>query len=347
MTMEQILLNNHANTVVNHMTPPLQEMATSYFVSQFKDMMEQYYKKIPQADYSQTKQLDTIVVKSELDEILQVVETVHHTNNPNLANQMSQIPFEKGRIKFKGRDTCYWLAFWTKKEDIQEIFHTKDEFFEEGYDNAVGVSIYLRSNGIPICLARFVMTYQYEYEQSNEEMEISTIVHPVFEISSLIQQSQSMNHSTKKALQEIVDEFSIHEIETAKTFYTILSIFINVKIQEATKSYQDKKQNESTSVENIGEMPVSQKKKIEESQPSISQKKNIIHIGDSISITRVKGSKITRSNILHRRCRKWSVRGHVRHYKSGKTVYIKPFEKGVDRSNSKQISSPKTYIIDK
>lgn len=43
------------------------------------------------------------------------------------------------------------------------------------------------------------------------------------------------------------------------------------------------------------------------------------------------------------RCAKWPVRGHYRHYKSGKVIFVKSFEKGKDRNKGKNVD--KTYII--
>lgn len=40
-------------------------------------------------------------------------------------------------------------------------------------------------------------------------------------------------------------------------------------------------------------------------------------------------------------CPCWGVRGHYRHYKSGKVVFIKPYQKGKNRSNY----SPKEYVV--
>ena len=41
--------------------------------------------------------------------------------------------------------------------------------------------------------------------------------------------------------------------------------------------------------------------------------------------------KKIRSKQIHRVCTLWTVSGHFRHYKNGKTVYIKPYLKGKNR----------------
>lgn len=44
-------------------------------------------------------------------------------------------------------------------------------------------------------------------------------------------------------------------------------------------------------------------------------------------------------------CPCWSVRGHYRHYKNGKVVFVRSYEKGKDKGNSKAVD--KTYIVGK
>ena len=52
-----------------------------------------------------------------------------------------------------------------------------------------------------------------------------------------------------------------------------------------------------------------------------------IKTSDKKTVSKIKSKQI------HRVACCWSVRGHFRHYKSGKVVYIKPFEKGNGRTN--------------
>ena len=50
------------------------------------------------------------------------------------------------------------------------------------------------------------------------------------------------------------------------------------------------------------------------------------------------------SNVTHKiNCPCWSVRGHFRHYKSGKVLFVKDSKKGKKRDKMKPID--KTYII--
>lgn len=49
-----------------------------------------------------------------------------------------------------------------------------------------------------------------------------------------------------------------------------------------------------------------------------------------------KVANVLRSKKIHRIAEGWSVRGHYRHYKSGKVIFIKSFEKGKNRSQASQ-----------
>ena len=50
-----------------------------------------------------------------------------------------------------------------------------------------------------------------------------------------------------------------------------------------------------------------------------------------------------RKSLRHEiKCLCWGVRGHVRHYKSGKTIFINPYRKGKERKNPNAYT-PKTY----
>lgn len=46
-------------------------------------------------------------------------------------------------------------------------------------------------------------------------------------------------------------------------------------------------------------------------------------------------------------CPAWTVRGHVRHYRSGKTVYIAPYRKGKERDNPTTPTTPtgREYVL--
>lgn len=73
-------------------------------------------------------------------------------------------------------------------------------------------------------------------------------------------------------------------------------------------------------------------------QPIMARK--IVLGGISVITT---NNKVTRTRLLQRKCLCWSVRGHLRHYKSGKTVYIKPFQKGANRET--EVAKKNTYVV--
>lgn len=69
------------------------------------------------------------------------------------------------------------------------------------------------------------------------------------------------------------------------------------------------------------------KKKGNKTYKSIVYLKHTYIIDDEI--------KITKSELRHIiKCPCWGVRGHARHLKNGKVVYVKPYKKGKDRNNA-------------
>lgn len=58
---------------------------------------------------------------------------------------------------------------------------------------------------------------------------------------------------------------------------------------------------------------------------------------DQVTIERGRDSliKVHKGAIMNRYTDVWSVRGHIRHYKSGKEIWIEPYEKGPERGKKK------------
>lgn len=59
----------------------------------------------------------------------------------------------------------------------------------------------------------------------------------------------------------------------------------------------------------------------------------------------INGSKFSKTKIKHIiKCLCWGVRGHARHLKNGKVIWVKPFRKGIERNNNNAYVS-KTYKV--
>lgn len=72
------------------------------------------------------------------------------------------------------------------------------------------------------------------------------------------------------------------------------------------------------------------------------REKGVVRIGNICIHTGVNtGTK--RQRIIRRKCLCWGVRGHKRHYKDGRVVYIKPYKKGRDRLKGE--GEAKTYLL--
>lgn len=89
------------------------------------------------------------------------------------------------------------------------------------------------------------------------------------------------------------------------------------------------------------------KKVIYECEGTVDKRKYLL-IGKDITVavgdnSHLQTSTVNQKKTIHRLVDVWSVRGHIRHYKSGKEVYIQPYQKGRNRATGKP--QPKTYII--
>lgn len=89
------------------------------------------------------------------------------------------------------------------------------------------------------------------------------------------------------------------------------------------------------------------KKVIYECQGTVDKRKYLL-IGKDVTVTvgdksHLQTSTVNQKKTIRRLVDVWSVRGHIRHYKSGKEIYIHPYQKGRNRATEKP--QPKTYII--
>jgi len=104
-----------------------------------------------------------------------------------------------------------------------------------------------------------------------------------------------------------------------------LNIFlaINYFIKHIPTSYRENK----TKVEQTIEVGKGHNKKY----------KRVVHLERTYTFEKL--DKLSKSHIKHIfKCLCWGVRGHVRHYKSGKVVFIQPFKKGKERNNMEAFS---------
>lgn len=138
---------------------------------------------------------------------------------------------------------------------------------------------------------------------------------------SKVQDEQAVGHKTYKTCSK------------AFAYFESCIAYINLQIdaeQEAKKAAKKLTTHAVSPLENNG------------SHPSSSPKKPRHIVIGNVSIALREGSKLTRKKVLERKCTCWSVRGHVRHYKDGRTIWIKPYKKGSDRNGGIE---PKIYDI--
>lgn len=123
------------------------------------------------------------------------------------------------------------------------------------------------------------------------------------------------------------------EISATRSLNALLSAFryMNELIENRERIERDSIPNDGVSGEAPGNIDESI---IVKKRTKKNKRRRIIFVGGPIiecaedSQVKVKGGKIVRQTLC------WGVRGHYRHYKSGRIVYIEPYEKGPERGNA-------------
>lgn len=105
-------------------------------------------------------------------------------------------------------------------------------------------------------------------------------------------------------------------------FYTMVMLYINSNIANAKR------------IEKEVAVTTNKSSKSKSKSTTNSNKRNEIFIND-IVIRTYKDKLVTQKREINRHAESWNVRGHERHYKSGKIVYVKPHKKGEGKLKTK------------
>ena len=108
-------------------------------------------------------------------------------------------------------------------------------------------------------------------------------------------------------------------------YHSFLTIFlaVNYFIKHIPSSYQETKKKVAETIE-VG-------------KGHNKRYKQVVHLEREYNFDNLK--KITKTHLRHIfTCLCWGVRGHLRHYKNGKTIFIQPFKKGKERNNMEAFS---------
>ena len=140
---------------------------------------------------------------------------------------------------------------------------------------------------------------------------------------------QDFGNDILKFPPELIDKISAKSLPLVCIFAKVQmsALKTSKKIQKATKRAQS--------------MPM-------QFQPTATPPKpNVIYLDEKMTLTIDANDEPDSKRKFIRHCEAWMVRGHYRHYKSGKVVYISPYKKGNGRVNDKTYKTTKNGVTGK
>ena len=147
------------------------------------------------------------------------------------------------------------------------------------------------------------------------------------------------NRKEEEINRYILSDNGMDEVEPVKSVVEdICTLFQNLNWLSEHPQYKDVEARERKT----GTAPKKSKLPKESTEPKEEKPKEIVLNGIKIKTRNKKVATVLRSKVPKKLLGCWSVRGHFRHYQSGKVVYIKPYQKGSD--TQKQLK--KKYIIE-
>lgn len=270
--------------------------------------------------FSRLKKYDTI----EIDDPESIVDEYDIASTSDRANLYNTLPFiNEGVLKYSlidedGKRTIYNLfkvEEFNPEKKTSSIFLQTFHFFKSEYKKIFEVRICFIEKEDENLVAQLIHYKDHMgvlFELYGENPGVLTKGQQILWESYM----QSYSHSTipqetKKLCSDIVRVFN-HCI-------ILINEHINSQPHQESSKYKEKKKSDVIIPKEIVQNP---KKK----------KEQVFYLG-KFKIKKGENSQIrTRSGIIVRRTDVWNVIGHLRHYKSGKVIYIAPYKKGPGRN---------------
>ena len=122
---------------------------------------------------------------------------------------------------------------------------------------------------------------------------------------------------------EFISPVMVNKDDLEYTDFINIFLAVNYFIKHIPSSYQETKKKVAETIE-VG-------------KGHSKKYKQVVHLEREYNFDNLK--KITKTHLRHIfTCLCWGVRGHIRHYKNGKTIFIQPFKKGKERNNMEAFS---------
>ena len=252
-------------------------------------------------------------------------------------NMMQESDVIKGGSRFITKtEKCRFLVQTIELEDTIVLSISLDTFCKTYNDKGwcfEGTVFYTyeKKNGTIFLSENPMSSEALGWFQVEKMLFSSFTIEPYAFIESVWKRKVTQEES--QAIYDHIAQINPSKIRCTSLYANPLFYYINSCIEdERTKE----RASRSTSV--VKSSGKTTNKRDQTPQPIMARK--IVLGGMSVITT---SNKVTRMRLLQRKCLCWSVRGHLRHYKSGKTVYIKPFQKGVNRKT--ETAKTNTYVI--
>lgn len=282
------------------------------------------------------KLIDTVIIQDSVEDFTNEIAKIPVEKR----HDYLQMPFAQAVIKCKYKKQVLWYVLFPSPE-------------EEG---SYTIVIYLLHNGVP-CIGAMIERCSPALHLFDDEalpsFQYSRIKTYLDVLATFPEAVKTLPLGAYNCFNQMMNELKSQKDNENNVYYivnqqmtqylTLLGrclIYINYEIE---KEYNIKQEllEKRKAIPSIFPGKVPKKPK---STAYTNRKKGHIFIG-GLDIQKCEDSTLTRTKILERKCHCscWSVRGHVRHLKSGKTIWIKSFNKGPERLQGTII--PKTYTV--
>lgn len=298
---------------IKHSTDPFNSLyQTGFKLKQIRSLFPLACRKMGVAEFKpmgmdEIMELDRIVLDGDITDVC--IETGHKLEGMGVPLSANWFPFlEEGVIVFNDKGvTTYVCWISSKGQAYVEVYSVEKHY----------------TQGKPELSYRMTLN---DYGNSSLEQRYDSREHII--LDAVRAGKISVDSKDAEMIESAVNQ--IHEMsKSMATSFMSLFRIINSMLEADDKESHGTKKPYSTVLR-------ANKKK--------GLATRIVYL-DHITVTPGKNSriKIHRGGIMNRHTDVWGVRGHERHYKSGRVIWIAPYEKGPERGNKRR--DPKEYRL--
>lgn len=251
-------------------------------------------------------------------------------NAPNLVNLMTN--------KSSDALTAHVLSVLHDTRTIHiffEVVDVEEECINIEFDIATQILDLPEDNRL---VKELVEEWRWDYSISikvplrSDGMEYGGEVYHYEDATLAVYEKQNRSEEEKKRYINKVllgDKSYVHK-KTVSWFFQIMAYLNHIMEHPELKELEYKPKRKSAGSSPKKERPAESENPVTDKDKT--EKVREVNINSLVIRTKApKTYQMLRSRQIHRVASSWGVRGHFRHYKNGKTVYIKPYTKGADK----------------